>query len=45
MGTSALWTIGRGVLAGVGIIGYGVLVQEAMLFLHDRYVLICDRRR
>jgi signal transduction histidine kinase len=38
MGTSALWTIGRGVLAGVGIIGYGVLVQEAMLFLHDRYV-------
>jgi signal transduction histidine kinase len=42
MGTSALWTIGRGVLAGVGVIAYGVLLQEAMLYLHERYVGVTE---
>ncbi|MDQ2837123.1 MAG: hypothetical protein M3Y42_20165 [Actinomycetota bacterium] len=38
MGTSVMWTIGRGLLAGVSIVAFGALLQQAMIFLHHRYV-------
>ncbi|MEO6702019.1 MAG: ATP-binding protein [Jatrophihabitantaceae bacterium] len=38
MCTSVMWTIGRGLLAGLSIVGFGALLQQAMIYLHDRYV-------
>ncbi|MGI8666960.1 MAG: sensor histidine kinase [Jatrophihabitans sp.] len=38
MGTSVMWTIGRGLLAGLSIVAFGALLQQAMIALHHRYV-------
>jgi signal transduction histidine kinase len=38
MGTSVMWTIGRGLLAGLSIVAFGALLQELMIQLHGRYV-------
>lgn len=36
MGTSVMWTIGRGLLAGLAIVAFGALLQEAMIALHNQ---------
>ncbi len=36
MGTSVMWTIGRGLVAGLSIVAFGALLQEAMISLHDQ---------
>lgn len=38
MGTSVMWTMGRGLVAGLSIVAFGALLQEAMIGLHDRFV-------
>lgn len=36
MGTSVMWTIGRGLVAGLSIVAFGALLQEAMISLHNQ---------
>ena len=38
MGTSVMWTIGRGLIAGLSVVAFGAVLQEAMVFVHHRYV-------